>query len=95
MIVESDLKRISRETGLTQIRIEAKNNSQMGQAIPIQVSTTGPVAAIVKWLTTVEKVHPYLFIGRIDVIYDEHHRTGQMRGSFDYRYSLASQEGPS
>ncbi len=93
LVVENGLKRISREAGMTQMRVEAKTNFQGDRAVPIDVFATGSVTAIVTWLTAVEKEHPYLNLGRVDVTFDEHHRTGRMQASFDYRYAPMSPEG--
>ncbi|MBC2709537.1 MAG: hypothetical protein HGJ94_00550 [Desulfosarcina sp.] len=94
LVVENDLKRLSWDYGLSQMRVgvEAKNDLQNTRPVPVNVFTKGPVPAMVKWLTAVEEAHPYLQIERMDISYDDRNRMGQLQATFTYRYSLSELE---
>jgi hypothetical protein len=92
MVVENDLKRLSWDFGLQQLRVEADINTQDAGPVPITILATGPVPSMVAWIAAVEEAYPYLVIERLDISYDNRHRTGQLQAVFNYRYTLAEPE---
>jgi hypothetical protein len=92
LVVENDLKRLSWDFGLQQMKVEVDKNTQDTRPVTISIITTGPVPAIVGWIAAVEEAYPYLVIERLDISYDNRHRTGQLQAVFNYRYTLAEPE---
>jgi len=88
LVVENDLKRLSWDLGLEQLRVEADENSNDTRYVPISIFSTGPVPAIVGWLAAVEDAYPYLVIERMDITYDHRTRKSQLQATFNYYYTL-------
>ena len=92
LVVENDLKRLSWDFGLQQMRVEADKNSQDTRLVPITIFATGPIPAIVGWIAAVEDAYPYLVIERMDISYDNRNRTGRLQATFNYHYTLSNVE---
>ena len=88
LVVENDLKRLSLTSGLDQMRVEADNGSQDAGSAPIKVLASGPLPAIVAWITAVEDAYPYLVVGRMDISYDDRNRTSRLQTTFNYHFVL-------
>lgn len=89
LVVENNLKRLSWDFGLRQLRVETDKNHPVSGVIPISILASGPVAAVVGWMAAVEKAYPYLVIERMELICDPAARTGQLQATFNYRFTLA------
>lgn len=92
LVVENDLKRLSLTLGLDQMRVAVDNVPQNAQSAPIKISTSGPVPAIVAWITAVEDAYPYLIVERMDISYDDRSRESQLQVTFNYHFALTEAE---
>jgi hypothetical protein len=92
LVVEDDLKRLSWDFGLKQMQVEADQNTQNTGSVTISIVTSGPVPAIVGWISAVEEAYPYLVTKQLSISYNNRNRTGQLQAVFDYRYTLGEPE---
>ena len=90
--VENDLKQLSCRFGLQETRVQAQNNSENLQAVPITVSTSGPVPAIMGWIAAVEEAYPYLAMANMDIARDPQKGTTRLQAIFNYRFILSEPE---
>ncbi len=87
VVVENDLKRLSSDFGLEQVRVEAENQLNPGQAAAVSVVAAGAVPAMVGWLAAVEEDFPYLAVERLEITYDQRNRQGRLLVSFNYHFN--------
>jgi hypothetical protein len=92
LVVENDLKQLSRDFGLEQMLVEADENSHGSRSVPISIFSTGPIPAIVGWIAAVEDAYPYLVIERMDISYDHRTRKSMLQATFNYCYTLDEPE---
>lgn len=92
VVVESDLKRLSWDFGLQQLRIAADNNVQGARSVPISVFAVGAVPAMVGWIAAVEDDYPYLVIDQMNISYDNRKQVVQLQATFNYHYTLSDME---
>lgn len=92
VVVENDLKRLSWDFELQQLRVEADKNAQGTRSVPIEIFATGAVPAIVGWLAAVEEAYPYLVIDQMDISYDSRKRICRLQATFDYHFSTSGME---
>ena len=88
LVVENDLKRLSWTSGLDQMRVEAVNDSQNAGSAPVKIFASGPLPAIVEWITAVEDAYPYLVVEKMDISYDDRNRTSRLQATFNYHFVL-------
>ena len=89
VVVESNLKRLSWDCGLQQLRVEADRNVHDGGTLPISIFASGPVPGVVAWITAVEEAYPYLVIQRMDIVYDPAVRSSRLQATFSYHFTLS------
>lgn len=92
LVVENNLKRLSWDFGLQQLRVETDNNPQVSNRKPISISATGTVPAVAGWITAVEEAYPYLVIERMEMAYDAATRSCQLQATFTYQFTLSEPE---
>ena len=92
LVVENNLKRLSRDWGLVQMRVEADENSLDTGSVPISIFSTGPIPGIVEWIAAVEDAYPYLVIERMEISYDHRTRKSLLQATFNYHYTLDEAE---
>ena len=92
VVVESDLKRLSWDFDLQQLRIEVDKNAQGTRSVPMSIFAVGEVPAMVGWIAAVEDAYPYLVINQMDISYDNRKQVVQLQATFNYHYTLSDME---
>jgi len=92
VVVENNLKRLSWDFSLVQMRVEVDKNFRDTRSVPISIFTAGTVPAIVGWIAAVEEAYPYLVIEQMDISYDSRNEQSQLQATFNYHYSLSESE---
>ena len=92
VVVESNLKRLSWEFGLGQLRVEADLQSSSPGRMPLSVFATGPIPGVVGWINAVEEAYPYLVIERMEMAHDPATGGCQLQATFTYHFMLSEAE---
>jgi hypothetical protein len=92
VVVENDLKRLSWDFDLQQLRIKADKNAAGLTTVPISIFAGGSVPAIVGWIAAVEEAYPHLVIEKMEIVYESGKRICQLQATFNYHYVLGEAE---
>lgn len=89
LVVENNLKQLSWDMGLQQLRVETEKNLQAANTLPIIISASGSVPTLIKWIAVVEKDYPYLAIERLEMGYDPELQRSRLQMTLSYHFALA------
>jgi hypothetical protein len=89
LVVENNLKQLSWDMGLQQLRVETEKNIQASNTLPISISASGSVPALIKWIAAVEKDYPYLVIERLEMVDDHDLQRSRLLMTLSYHFTLA------
>jgi hypothetical protein len=92
VVVENNLKRLSWDFGLQQLRVEADQHTHGTHAVPITIFAIGTVPSVVRWVAAIEEQYPYLAVEKMDVTYDSRKRVCQLQATFSYYYVVSNSE---
>ncbi|PID39377.1 MAG: hypothetical protein CR984_07200 [Proteobacteria bacterium] len=92
VVVENDLKRLSRQFDLKQLQVTADTHAVVGGPAAISIFATGRVPAIVGWIAAVEEAYPHLVVDKMAIAYDRHERICQLQATFNYHFRLNDAE---